>query len=136
LPLPVLRRCLFFAVACSCCHQRVFPARRIPMNSAPLQPSTLSPTKSPPLLLPVLARHSGAARISVLALALAVPCPLFPVPCSLLSSPSNPQIPPNLHQPNNINLSRSWHTSFPPSRIIKTVSKTKQTRPNPPGLRI
>jgi hypothetical protein len=54
----------------------------------------------------------------------------------MLSRPSDPQIPPNLHQPNNINLSRSWHSSFPPSRIIKSVSKTKQTRPNPPGLRI
>ena len=54
----------------------------------------------------------------------------------LLSRVSTLENLPNQHQPNNINLSRSWHTSFPPSRIIKTVSKTKQTRPNPPGLRI
>ena len=46
-----------------------------------------------------------------------------------LSSPSNPQNPPNPHHPNNINLFKIWHSSFPPSRIIKSVSKTKQTRP-------
>jgi hypothetical protein len=126
-------------------------------------------------LLPVFARHSGAARISVLALALA--CSLFVIPHRSesresheaeghaftraesalllalrvldrasdrgrknnprknpskipLSSPSNLQNPPNPHHPNNIKVSRRWHTSFPPSRIIKSVSKTKQTRPS------
>jgi hypothetical protein len=46
-----------------------------------------------------------------------------------VSSPSKLQIPPNPHQPNHLKLKNTWHTSFPPSRIIKSVSKTKQTRP-------
>jgi hypothetical protein len=46
-----------------------------------------------------------------------------------LSSPSPLQFPPNPHHPNDIILFKSWHTSFSPSHIIKTVSKSKQTRP-------
>ena len=46
-----------------------------------------------------------------------------------LSSPSPLQFPPNPHHPNNIILFKSWHTSFSPSHIMKTVSKSKQTRP-------
>jgi hypothetical protein len=71
------------------------------MNFAPTQPSTPFSHRTPYLHL------------------------LFPV---FLSSPSNPKIPPNPHQPNNIILSKSWHSSFPPRRIIKSVSKTNQTR--------
>src|SRR5208337_2698740 len=59
------------------------------------------------------------------------PLPLpFPSPTPVfLSSPSNPPISHNQHHPNDIINLKSWHTSFPPSRIIKSVSKTKQTRP-------
>jgi hypothetical protein len=46
-----------------------------------------------------------------------------------MSSPLRPEKSPNSIKTVQIKVSRSWHTSFPPSHIIKTVSKTKQTRP-------
>jgi hypothetical protein len=46
-----------------------------------------------------------------------------------LSSPSNPKNPTNPLPTNHFPQKKSWHTSFPISRIIKLVSKTKQTRP-------
>jgi hypothetical protein len=38
-----------------------------------------------------------------------------------VSSLSTPQNPPNSHQLNHINPKNSWHSSFPPTRIIKAV---------------
>ena len=46
-----------------------------------------------------------------------------------VSRPSNPKNRTNSHSFNHIPHKNSWHSSFPPSRIIKSVSKTKQTRP-------
>jgi hypothetical protein len=52
-----------------------------------------------------------------------------------MSSPSTPKNPHNFCPINHFPNKNTWHSSFPSSRIIKSVSKTKQTRPNPPGLR-
>jgi len=46
-----------------------------------------------------------------------------------MSSPLHHEKPPNSIKTIKILVSRSWHSSFPPSCIIKSVSKTKQTRP-------
>ena len=77
----------------------------------------ISPLPSP---LPVLVRHSqrpGAPSIAHFAMGgIRPPQKTQQIP---LSSPSNPQFPPNQHQTNHLKLSNTLHTSFPPSRIIK-----------------
>jgi hypothetical protein len=47
----------------------------------------------------------------------------------LLSSPSTPKNSSNQHPINHFHQKNSWHSSYAPRRIIKSVSKTKQTRP-------
>jgi hypothetical protein len=53
-----------------------------------------------------------------------------------MSSPLRPEKSPNSIKTHQIKVSRSWHSSFPPSRIIKSVSKTKQTRPTAGSLHL
>src|ERR1039458_9209695 len=46
-----------------------------------------------------------------------------------LSRPSRPHNPPNPQPINHFPPKNSWHSSYAPRRIIKSVSKTTQTRP-------
>ena len=65
---PAFRRCLFlfFVVACSCRHsERVFRARRIPMNTAPPQPLTPFSHKIPLFLCRCHRRKGTRCRVRI-----------------------------------------------------------------------
>ena len=47
-------------------------------------------------------------------------------PLFFLSTPSTLQNPPNPHPTNHFPHKNTWHTSFPPTRIIKVVIKTQR----------
>jgi hypothetical protein len=51
-----------------------------------------------------------------------------------VSRPSTPKNPPNSHQPNHINLKNSWHSSFPPTRIIKAVEMRERSPAHESGF--
>jgi hypothetical protein len=107
------------AVVCSCCHpERIFRARRIPTNPTPplhpFLPQNPRPCSYRPPLHPhatQLTAHSSNRKNRP-----PTPQKTQQIP---LSSPSKPQIPPNPHQPNHFPQKNTWHTSFPPRRIIK-----------------
>jgi hypothetical protein len=122
--------CLFCAVILSASFEREGP-RRTPTR---LNPPPLSPTKLPNFVL--LVCHSAGCRVPHISI---LRCGFQPQPAAAfffcqkpqqnrVSSPSTPQNPPNSHQLNHINPKNSWHSSFPPPRIIKAVGN-KQTRP-------
>jgi hypothetical protein len=116
-PLPVLRRCLFLplfvlAVILSASFEREGSRRTPPLH--PFLPQNPRPCSYRPPLHPhatQLKAHSSNRKNRP-----PTPQKTQQIP---LSSPSKPQIPPNPHQPNHFPQKNTWHTSFPPRRIIK-----------------
>src|SRR5208283_551351 len=58
----------------------------------------------------------------------------YPLPLFFLSTPSTPKYFHNRHSTNYLRKKNSWHTSFPPSRIIKVVINNQTDPANQPGL--
>ena len=137
----VLRRCLFLF-----CHSRRESASVLAVASSPPLPmfSGGSRDLQAPEFIP--RRNGLQPRIVSDHCSLTTdPCSLFPVPCSLfpvlcslfsvpcslfpvfLSSPSTLQNPSNHHPNNHLPPKNSWHSSFPPTRIIEVGGNPSQT---------
>ena len=96
--------------------ERVFRARRTPANSRPTQPRAPFSHKTP--------AHSSWPKQKNCRI------PPHQIPSnSPCQAPPRPKKATNSHPTNHIPQKNSWHSSFPPTRIIKSVSKTTKTRP-------
>jgi len=126
---PAFRRCLFlfFAVACSCRHsERVFRARRTPMNPTPPQPSAPFSPPNLQIFLRRRRRRKGTRlrvpnRASFYVFAFLIASTIKDAKIILakpqqipLSSPSTPKNPHNHHSINHLPKKNSWHSSYAP----------------------